>query len=305
MINSIIEKVKIPKLYSLEQRFANYELTGFADVLKEKLAAADIREGQTVAVTAGSRGIAGYEELIRTIVNHIRSRGARPLLVPTMGSHGGGTDEGQKAVLNKLGITGDIAEIVHRGTDIELGRNIYGNPICIGSAFFEADGVIMLNRIKPHTSFRGEYESGLVKMAAIGMGGPKGAATTHAAGFLKMAENIVSAAKTIFERVNIVCAVATVENAYGKIAQLDVLKKDEIMKAEPQMLKRAWELMPRLPAEEIDVLIVEEVGKDISGTGMDTNIIGRYHTKAAFGGPSINKIAVMGLSKNPAATQTG
>lgn len=305
MINSVIEKVNIPPLYPLSQTFSQDALAGFADVLKEKLTSVDIKKGQSIAVTAGSRGIAGYAELLKTIVQYVRSKGAQPVIVPTMGSHGGGTHEGQKAVLRKLGITEDIAKIVPRGKDAMLGTNDYGNPICIGSAFLEADGVIMLNRIKPHTSFRGEYESGIVKMAAIGMGGPKGAGTTHAAGYLKMAENIVSAAQTIFNKVNIVCAVAAVENAYGRIAQLEVLKKEEIMKKEPDMLKRAWQLMPKLPADEIDVLIIDEIGKDISGTGMDTNIIGRYHTKAAFGGPDINKIVVLGLSKKTGGNANG
>ena len=163
----------------------------------------------------------------------------------------------------------------------------------------------MLNRIKPHTSFRGEYESGIVKMAAIGMGGPLGAGTTHRAGYMKMAANIISAARIIFSKLNILCAVATVENAYGAIAELDVLRKSEILSKEPEFLKKAWELMPSLPADDIDVLVVDEIGKDISGTGMDTNIIGRYHTKAAFGGPDINKIVVLGLSKKTGGNANG
>lgn len=305
MIDSILSKVNIPQLYSLNQTFERPVLKDFKCVLKQKLSASDMKQGQTIAITAGSRGIADYIELISTISEYVRTKGAVPIIVPCMGSHGGGTFSGQKQVLSKLGITDEIAKIVPGGEPIYLGRNTAGNPIYINSGFLKVDGVIMLNRIKPHTSFRGEYESGIVKMAAIGMGGHKGASITHASGFPSMAENIVSAAKVIFEKINLICAVATVENAYGEIAKLEVLDKDEILVKEPKLLEKAKQLMPRLPSDEIDVLIVDEIGKDISGTGMDTNIIGRYHTKAASGGPSINKIVVLGLSQKSGGNANG
>ena len=296
MINSILEKVKIPKLYDLEQSFPASTLHDYISVLKKKLERVDIKKGQMIAITAGSRGICGYREIVDTIAGYIRSKEANPVLVPSMGSHGAGTFEGQLAVLKKLGIEKSLVEILPMGEDISLGTNKYGSPILVGRTFLDADGVIILNRVKPHTSFRGDYESGIVKMAAIGMGGPSGAGTTHNAGYLTMAENIVSAARAILSRLNILCAVATIEDAFGSIAELAVLRKDEIMRQEPILLKKARALMPKLPSDNIDVLVVEEIGKDISGTGMDTNIIGRYHTKAAYGGPSIGKIAVLDLS---------
>lgn len=305
MIDSVLSKVNIPRLYPLKQTFMRPVLKDFEDVLKQKLSAISIMRGQTIAITAGSRGITGYAELINVIASHVRASGAVPILVPAMGSHGGGTFSGQKQVLSKLGITEEIAEIVPGGKTIKLGINATGNPINVCSKFLDVDGVIMLNRIKPHTSFRGKYESGIVKMAAIGMGGHKGASTTHAAGFMSMADNIVSAAKVIFSKINLVAAVATVENAYGDIAELEVLLKDEILVKESTLLEKAKELMPKLPSDEIDVLIVDEIGKDISGTGMDTNIIGRYHTKAASGGPNINKIVVLGLSQKSGGNANG
>lgn len=304
MIDSVLSQVKIPQLHQLKQKFEHPFLKDYKRVLTQRLSTADIKKGHSIAITVGSRCITGYSELVRIIVKHIRSKGAFPILVPSMGSHGGGTFSGQKHVLSKLGISDEIAEIIP-GETIYLGRNAAGNPVYINNAFLKADGVIILNRIKPHTSFRGEYESGIVKMAAIGMGGHKGASTTHAAGFLSMAENIVSAAKVIFSQINLVATVATVENAYGDIAELEVLSKDEILLQEPKLLKKAKKLMPKLPSDEIDVLIVDEIGKDISGTGMDTNIIGRYHTKAASGGPNINKIVVLGLSQNSGGNANG
>lgn len=305
MIFSVLKQVKIPQLYPLTQQFERPVQKDYKGVLKQKLIAADIKQGQTIAITAGSRGITGYVELASIIADHIRASGAVPILVPAMGSHGGGTFSGQKQVLSKLGITDEIADIVPSGKTIKLGSNATENPVYISGTFLDADGVIMLNRIKPHTSFRGKYESGLVKMSAIGMGSHKGASTTHAAGFMSMANNIVSAAKLIFSQINLIAAVATMENAYGDIAELEVLRKDEILLKEPTLLKRAKELMPKLPSNEIDVLIVDEIGKDISGTGMDTNIIGRYHTEAASGGPSINKIVVLGLNQKSGGNANG
>ncbi len=305
MLNSALEKIKIPKLYDLHQSFPDALLPDYISVLMQKLYAADIKKGQRIAITAGSRGISGYAGLVEALAGFVRSKGAHPVIVPSMGSHGAGAFSGQLAVLNKLGINKNIAEIAPMGEIISLGTNANGGPVLVARAFLDADGVIMLNRIKPHTSFRGEYESGIVKMAAIGMGGAFGAGTTHRAGYMKMAKNIVSAARIIFSKLNILCAVATVENAYGSIAELEVLRKDEILSKEPKLLKKAWELMPSLPADEIDVLIVDEIGKDISGTGMDTNIIGRYHTKAAFGGPDINKITVLGLSEKTGGNANG
>ena len=305
MLNSALEKIKIPKLYDMHQSFPDASLPDYAGLLLSKLDSINVKRGQRIAITAGSRGICGYAELVTTIAGFIRSKGAHPFIVPSMGSHGAGAFEGQLAVLKKLGIDKTIAEIVPMGEIISLGSNASDGPVLVAKAFLDADGVIILNRIKPHTSFRGEYESGIVKMAAIGMGGPLGAGTTHRAGYMKMAANIISAARIIFSKLNIICAVATVENAYGDIAELDVLRKNEILSKEPELLKKAWMLLPRLPSDDIDVLIVDEIGKDISGTGMDTNIIGRYHTKAAFGGPDINKIVVLGLSKKTGGNANG
>ncbi len=305
MLNSALEKIKIPKLYDMHQPFPDVSLPDYTGLLLNKLHSIDVKIGQRIAITAGSRGICGYAKLVETIAGFIRSKGAYPVIVPSMGSHGAGAFEGQLAVLKKLGIDEKIAEIIPMGEIISLGTNASGGSVLVARAFLDADAVIILNRIKPHTSFRGEYESGIVKMAAIGMGGPLGAGTTHRAGYLKMAANIVSAARIIFSKLNILCAVATVENAYGNISELDLLRKDEILSKEPELLKKAWELIPRLPADDIDVLIVDEIGKDISGTGMDTNIIGRYHTKAAFGGPDIGKIVVLGLSKKTGGNANG
>lgn len=306
MIRELLEKVHIPQLTATTQTFARPVVANLNELLMGKLAqTAHIKAGQTIAITLGSRGISRYREIVDVICAFVRSKGARVILVPAMGSHGGGTFDGQKALLGKLGFADKSGEIVPFGEQIKLGENNDANPIYISKAFADADGVIILNRVKPHTSFRGEYESGIVKMAAVGMGGPQGARTTHAAGYMKMAGNIVSAADTIFKKVNVVCAVATVENAYGEVAYIDVMKKGAIMPREPELLKKAWTLMPTLPTDALDVLIVEQIGKDISGTGMDTNIIGRYHTKAAFGGPDIGKIVVLDLSDKSEGNANG
>ena len=306
MIRDILEKVNIPELFDTTQAFPRPVAQGMEKQLLEKLeSTADIQKGQTIAITAGSRGIAGYRDIIEATSSFVQNKGARAVLVPAMGSHGGGSFDGHMSVLSKLGITSEIADIVRQGASVKLGENETCNPVYIGKAYLEADGVIILNRVAPHTSFRGEYESGIVKMAAVGMGGAEGARATHAAGYMKMAENIVFAAETIFSKVNVVCAVASVENAYGEVASIDVLKRDEIMSVEPELLKKARSLMPKLPIDKLDVLVVEQIGKDISGTGMDTNIVGRYHSKAAFGGPDISKIVVLDLSERTGGNANG
>jgi hypothetical protein len=306
MIRDVLAKVQIPKLFEVTQTFERPLQKNLEFTLTKKLeAAAKISAGKTIAITLGSRGFDHYRQIVDITTRFIRSKGAKAILVPAMGSHGGGVFDGQKAILKKLGITEKNGDIVPFGEQVCLGNDASGRPVYISKAFLDADGVIILNRIKPHTSFRGEYESGIVKMAAIGIGGPSGAHTTHADGYMRMAKNIVRSADMIFQKVNIVCAIATIENAYGETAFINVMKSDEIFREEPRLLSKARHLMPTLPIEKLDVLIVDEIGKDISGTGMDTNIIGRYHTKAASGGPDINKISVLDLSKRTEGNANG
>lgn len=302
-INSILEDIKLPKIIKVKQKFNEEKIENVQREIKRLLKEGNfknkIEKGKTVAITGGSRGISNYQIIMKTIVDFVKEEGGIPFIVPAMGSHGGGDAKGQKHILEKLGITEESmgCEIKSSMEVIEIGRTIKNLPVYIDKYAYNAHGIILINRIKSHTSFRGKYESGLVKMLSIGLGKRKGADVTHSLRFEKMAENIEQSAKVSIEKLNILFGVSTIENAYDDVSEIYILDKDEIVTKEPMLLEKSKELMGKLYLSDIDVLIVREIGKNISGTGMDTNIIGRYHTKAASGGPNITKIGVLNLNK--------
>lgn len=310
-INNILECIKIPKIIKVKQKFNRDKIIDVESEIKKQLECGNfkqkIKKGRTVAITAGSRGIGSYEIIMKTIVNFVKENGGIPFIVPAMGSHGGGNSKGQKLMLEKLGITEESmgCEIKSSMEVIEIGKTIKNLPVYIDKNAFDADGIILINRVKSHTSFRGKYESGLIKMLAIGLGKRQGADITHSLRFEKMAENIEESAKVSFGKLNILFGLATVENAYGEVNEIEIMNKNEILEKEPILLKKSKELMGRLYFDNIDVLIVKSMGKSISGTGMDTNVIGRYHTKAASGGPNITKIGVLSLSKESNGNANG
>ena len=260
-----------------------------------------------IAITGGSRGISFYKELMKTIVSFVKKCGATPFIVPSMGSHGGGTSEGQENMLKKLGITKESVgcEIISSMDVVEVGRTSKDLPVYIDKNAANADGIILLNRVKLHTSFRGKYESGLIKMMAIGLAKRKGADMTHFLRYENMAENLVEVGKIALNNLNIICGVASIENGYNEVADLFVLNKDEILKEEPKILEKSKRLMPRIYLDDIDVLIVNEIGKNISGTGVDTNIVGRFHTNAASGGPNTVKLGFLDISEKSGGNGNG
>lgn len=310
-INKILEDIKLPDIIKVGQKFENEKIENVQEEIRRLLLEGDfknkIEKNKTVAITGGSRGISNYKLIMKTIVDFVKEEGGTPFIVPSMGSHGGGDASGQKHILEKLGITEESmgCEIKSSMEVVEVGRTIKNLPVYIDKNAFEAHGIILLNRVKAHTSFRGKYESGLVKMLAIGLGKREGADTTHSLRFEKMAENIFESAKISINKLNILLGVATVENAYDEISHISILHKEEILTKEPLLLKKSKDLMGKLYLNNIDVLIVKELGKNISGTGMDTNIIGRYHTKAASGGPSITKIGVLSLNDSSNGNANG
>lgn len=310
-INNILEEIKLPEVIKVKQMFNKTSTNNVEEEIKRLLSGGNfknkIKKGKTVAITGGSRGISNYKIIMKTIVDFVKDQGGIPFIVPAMGSHGGGDAKGQKHILEKLGITQENmgCEIKSSMEVVEIGKTIKGLPVYIDKNAFDAHGIILVNRIKAHTSFRGEYESGLVKMLAIGLGKRKGADITHSLRFEKMAENIVESAKVSLSKLNILFGVGTIENAYDDIANINILNKDEILIKEPLLLEKSKELMGKLYLDNIDVLIVKEIGKNISGTGMDTNIIGRYHTKAASGGPNITKIGVLSLNSSSNGNANG
>ena len=244
---------------------------------------------------------------MKTIVSFVKKCGATPFIVPSMGSHGGGTSEGQENMLKKLGITKESVgcEIISSMDVVEVGRTSKDLPVYIDKNAANADGIILLNRVKLHTSFRGKYESGLIKMMAIGLAKRKGADMTHFLSYENMAENLVEVGKIALNNLNIICGVASIENGYNEVADLFVLHKDEILQEEPKILEKSKRLMPRIYLDDIDVLIVNEIGKNISGTGVDTNIVGRFHTNAASGGPNTVKLGFLDISEKSGGNGNG
>ncbi|OJF16294.1 MAG: hypothetical protein A6D91_12140, partial [Bacillaceae bacterium G1] len=266
-----------------------------------------ISPGDRVAIAVGSRGVADIPILTREVVNAVKSAGGRPFIVPAMGSHGGATAEGQIDVLKQLGVTESSvgAPILSSMDVVEVGRLPNGLPVYIDKHAYEADKVIVINRIKPHTAFRGPVESGLMKMITIGLGKQKGAEAAHAYGFQYMAEHVQAMAKIAMSQVPIIFGLATIENAYDRPAKIVAVPAEKIEEVEPQLLLEAKSLMPRILFDPMDVLVVNEIGKDISGDGMDPNITGRYATPYASGGPKVTRIVVLGLTEKTHGNANG
>ena len=310
-INEILDNIKLPQIMKVSQTFDNTKLDDVEGDLNQKLIYKNIKDkikpGMKIAITGGSRGISSYKELMKTIVSFVKKCGATPFIIPSMGSHGGGTSEGQENMLKKLGITKESVgcEIISSMDVVEVGRTSKDLPVYIDKNAANADGIILLNRVKLHTSFRGKYESGLIKMMAIGLAKRKGADMTHFLRYENMAENLVEVGKIALNNLNIICGVASIENGYNEVADLFVLHKDEILQEEPKILEKSKRLMPRIYLDDIDVLIVNEIGKNISGTGVDTNIVGRFHTNAASGGPNTVKLGFLDISEKSGGNGNG
>jgi hypothetical protein len=311
IIGQLLQDVPLPRMARIWQSFPAPQVDDLPGTLKEQFAKPGIldkvRPGMRIAIGVGSRGMAELPALVRLTVEAIRGRGAQPFIVPTMGSHGGATAEGQRGVLADLGVTEASAgcPIVSSMEVVEIGRLDNGLPVYIDQNAYAADGIVIVCRVKPHTSFRGPSESGLVKMIAIGLGKQRGAETCHAYSFKYMAEHILAMASVALARAPILFGIATVENPYDKIAQLAAVPARELMTTDRELLVAARANMPRFLFDAFDVLIVDRMGKEISGDGMDPNITGRYATPYASGGPEIGKLAVLDLTEQTHGNAVG
>ncbi|MCG2739985.1 MAG: lactate racemase domain-containing protein [Syntrophaceae bacterium] len=237
-----------------------------------------IRPGQRIALTGGSRGIANIALILKSAVEYLKSIGARPFIFPAMGSHGGAAAEGQTAILAHYQVTEAFtgAPVLSSMDTVEISRTQDGVPVFIDRSAFEADGIIVVNRIKPHTKFKAPIESGLMKMMAIGMGKQKGAEYYHKAAIqYTFPKIIVDAGREVLKKAHILCGLGLVENGYDQTAVIAALLPEELEEREKEMLVLAKRMMPRLPFNEIDLLIIDEMGKDISGMGIDPNVTGR------------------------------
>ena len=311
IIKELLKDVPLPKMVKIRQTFNADEILDVSAALSAALVEsgqlAQIRPGMNIAIAAGSRGVAQIATLVRTTVAEVKKLGANPFVVPAMGSHGGATGAGQAEVLAHLGITEEYVgcPIVSSMEVVEISRLPNGMPVYIDKNAYQADGIIVINRIKPHTAFRGPNESGLVKMITIGLGKQKGAESCHAYGFKYMHDLIPAMAKEMLQLAPIMFGIATVENAYDHVAKIVVAGAAELIETDRRLLIEAKTAMPRIEFSPIDVLVIDEIGKDVSGDGMDPNITGRYPTPYPTGGPEVSKMVVLDLTEKTGGNANG
>ena len=258
-----------------------------------------ILPGMNVAITCGSRGVANIALVLREIVDFVKGCGAKPFIFPAMGSHGGACTQGQIEIMESYGVTEKLMGCPIRATmEVNhIGDTSEGMPVYIDRYACEADAVILCNRIKPHTGFRGPYESGLMKMAVIGMGKQKGAEAVHQNGFSDLGRMLPLIAEVVLEKVKVIGGIGLIENAFDQTCKVKALTVQEIYTHEPELLKEAYSRMGCLYLNNLDVLVVDKIGKDISGDGMDPNITGRFlvdHIKSDY---KVQHIAVLDLTE--------
>ena len=302
-----------PSMARFRQRFAVNSIGHVAGAVREQLAAAGLKEaiapGARIAVTGGSRGIDEIDLITRTVIDCIRECGGKPFVLPAMGSHGGATAEGQKEVLSSYGISQESMGVPVEATMevVEVDTLDDGTPVFVNRLALEADGIVLVNRVKPHTSFRGPYESGLMKILTVGLGCHRGATLAHSQGAQGMTRMVPGIARAMMTKTRVVMGVAIIENTYEKTARIACMPAVEIEQREPELLAEARQAMPRLMVQGIDLLIVDEMGKDISGTGMDTNVIGRMMLPGVKEPekPGVSRIVVLDLSERTHGNANG
>lgn len=295
-----------PKIFRLRQVFDAGRVEDVPGEVHAQLKRLDlgkkVRPGDSVAITAGSRGIANIAAITRAIVEHLKGLGAKPFIVPAMGSHGGGVAQGQREVVESYGITEEYVGCPIRSSveTVVVGLSATGFPIHFDRTAFEADHVVVCNRVKPHTGFAGPIESGLLKMLTIGLGNPAGAKMYHRAildfGFDRV---VRGTAAEVLAKCRVLAGVAVVENAYDQTACVAAVPPELFESRETELLALAKRLLPRLPFSQADVLLIDRIGKEISGTGLDPNVVGRKyddHKAVADEYPKVKRIAVRGLT---------
>lgn len=304
------------RLVKIRQRFEAPTVPDLAETVRDEvgllLQQYRLESGARVAITAGSRGINDAVEVYQATVELLKEEGHQPFLFSSMGSHGRGTADGQRDLLQSLGVTEEKigAPVLCSAEVVKLGETegpLAGLPVYVSKEAAEADGLIAINRVKPHTSFHGPYESGLMKMLAVGMGRDRGASMVHRLGWSSMVESIESIGGAVLEQLPVIGGLAIIENAHEETALLKGLPGADIPESETQLLELARDYMPFLPVDQLDLCVVREMGKNYSGTGMDTNVIGRLRLQGIPepAEPAIQYLAVLDLSEASHGNATG
>ncbi len=294
----------LPPLAPVLQTIPQPRLDDPAATIRQQILSSRLAErvpkGGSIALGVGSRGITAIPVLVRAAIDTLQEMSYRPFIVAAMGSHGGATADGQRDLLADYGITAAAMGVeVRTDMNVEvLGTNTVGLPIYFDRNALQADGIVLLNRVKPHTDFRGRHESGILKMLVIGLGKERGASQVHKLGLRGMIEVLPSVGAHLLEHTPFVLGLAVLENADDQPAEIHALEPERILEDEPMLLEKARQLMGRLPFDQIDVLVVGEIGKNYSGAGMDPNVIGRLmvETQPDFDRPRVTRLVALDVS---------
>ena len=304
--------IALPKMVTVRQNFASPRAGDLPSVIASEFEKPEIRSrikpGQVIAVGCGSRGIANIATIAKSVIDGLKARGAKPFIFPCMGSHGAATAAGQKEVLEGYGISEATMGVPLRATmdTTIVGKLDDGTPVHMDANAAQADGIVVINRIKPHTSFRGPTESGVTKMLSIGIGKINGATTYHQHGMDMFPTLLPKVRDVNLKARNVLFGVGIVENAYDQTAAVELIAAEAIGKREPHLQEMAKQNMPRIQFSEVDVLVIEEMGKNISGAGFDPNVTGRNRRHVDWSSdPLVKKIVVLGLTPESHGNATG
>lgn len=297
-----LDKVRFPKMYAVRQSYDNQRITDISAHIRQRMAGLKNKteyKGKRLCITVGSRGIPYLELMVRAICDVLKEWGAHPFIVPAMGSHGGATAGGQTAMLATYNITEESmgVPILSSMEVVEYGALPDGTPLYCDKNAWESDGIVVFNKVKPHTDFRGRHESGLVKMIAIGLSKHKGASVFHTKGFNCFAEAMPEAAGIFLKKAPVAFGIGIVQNAYDEICNIDLCEAGEIIKLDAELLDIAKAKIPAFKFRSLDVLVIDEIGKNISGNGYDPNIVGRNNSGGFPEVLDLQRLFIRGLTK--------
>lgn len=300
--DELLKNDHIPRIAKVSYEIEKGNIENLSAEIRRQLervgGAERIFPGATIALTGSSREITDLDVILREIACYLKGKGARPFIVPAMGSHGGATAEGQREILKGYGITEEKTGIpvISSMETVCIGTSESGLPVYIDKNAAEADFIVIVGRIKPHTDFRGKVESGLMKMMAIGLGKQQGAAICHREGFSNMSRNVLEFARVVLRQTNVLFGVGIIEDFFHHTYKIEAIEAERMEEREEELLRIAKRLIPCIPFEKIDVLVVHEIGKDISGSGMDPNVTGRSG-QLGISKPFAQRIAVLDLTE--------
>lgn len=309
-----LDNIRLPKMVRIEQKYDSSYIEDIPVHILRQMRECDRRndfdyKDKSICITAGSRGIPHIDIIIKTICDELKARGARPFIVPAMGSHGGATAEGQAEVLKKYHITEETVGAPVRSSMevVQYGTMSNGIPLYCDKLAMESDGVILLHKVKPHTDFRSEHESGLLKMILIGLANHIGPSMIHTCGFGSFGQMLLEAGETFLNTVPVPFAVGIVQNAYDNISRIEIVPSDEIIQTDKELLAEAKKQIAHFKFDSVNVMVIDEIGKEISGYGFDPNVIGRSNSiRYGVTNPiEIERMVILGLTEGSCHNGSG